>query len=228
MKYATRLEFQCTNNIAEYEAVLLGLRKARAVGIQKLRIKTDSQVVAGHIKKDYKARDTELAKYLQLLRDQEKHFEGFTVKSISRTDNIDADEIAKAAAQKANLPLDVFFQILTQASIKTKQEAPREIHIIQSEYWRASIMAYLRGYYEPEKEVDEVRMQHRSRNYKIVDNQLYKQGICEPLLKCISVEEGRKLLLEIHEGIYGTQEPWLEKHFVKDFIGHQHKMTAKT
>jgi ribonuclease HI len=36
---------------------LLGLRKARAIEIQRLIIKIDSQVVAGHIKKDYKARD---------------------------------------------------------------------------------------------------------------------------------------------------------------------------
>jgi ribonuclease HI len=32
MKYAARLKFQCTNNIAEYEAILLGLRKERAMG----------------------------------------------------------------------------------------------------------------------------------------------------------------------------------------------------
>jgi ribonuclease HI len=81
MKYAARLEFQCTNNIAEYETVLLGLRKAKAMGIQRLVIKTDSQIVAGHIEKDYKARDPELAKYLQFLRDQEKHFEGFKSKT---------------------------------------------------------------------------------------------------------------------------------------------------
>ena len=41
MRYATRLKIQCTNNIAEYEAILLGLRKARAMGIQRLIIKTD-------------------------------------------------------------------------------------------------------------------------------------------------------------------------------------------
>jgi ribonuclease HI len=58
------LKFQCTNNIAEYEVVLLGLRKAKAIGIQRLVIKTDSQIVAGHIGKDYKARDPELARYL--------------------------------------------------------------------------------------------------------------------------------------------------------------------
>ena len=69
MRYAARLEFQYTNNIAEYKAVLLGLRKARAMGIQRLIIKTDYQVVARHIKKDYKARNLELAKYLQFLRE---------------------------------------------------------------------------------------------------------------------------------------------------------------
>jgi hypothetical protein len=118
---------------------------------------------------------------------------------------MDVDEIAKAAAQETSLPPNVFFQILTQASsIKTKQEAPREVHIIQSKDWKAPIMAFLRGFYEPENEVDEVRMKHRTRNYKIINNQLYKQGICEPLLKCISSEEGKNLLLEIHEGICGT------------------------
>jgi ribonuclease HI len=146
MKYTVRLEFQCTNNIAEYEVVLLRLRKAKAIGIQGLIIKTDSYVVARHIEKDYKARDQELAKYLQFLREQEKYFEGFTVKNISITDNSDADEIAKAAAQNTSFPQDVFFQVLTHASIKTKQEVPREVHIIQSEDRRAPIMAYLRGH----------------------------------------------------------------------------------
>ena len=163
MKYATRLEFQCTNNIVEYEAVLLGLQKARAMGIQRLIIKTDSQVMAGYIKKYYKARDPELAKYLYFLREQEKYFEGLIVKNISRTDNSDADEIAKAAAQNISLPQDIFFQVLTHASIKAKQEVPRDIHIIQSEDWRAPIMAYLHGHYEPEDEVNEVRMKHRTR-----------------------------------------------------------------
>jgi hypothetical protein len=160
--------------------------------------------VAGHIEKDYKARNQELAKYLQFLIEQEKYFEGFTIKSISRTENSDADKIAKAVVQNTSLPQHVSFQVLTQASINTKQEVPREVHIIQNEDWRAPIMAYIRGHYKPEDEVNEVRMKHRTRNYKIINNQLYKQEICEPHLKCVSAEEGKKLLSEIHEGICGT------------------------
>jgi hypothetical protein len=47
-------------------------------------------------------------------------------------------------------------------------------------------------------------MKQRTRNYKIINNQLYKQGICAPLLKYISAEEEKKLLSEIHKGICST------------------------
>jgi hypothetical protein len=134
------------------------------MGIQRLVIKIDSQIVAGHIEKDYKARDSELAKYLQCLIDQEKHFKGFTVKNISRNDNSDAYELAKAAAQNSSLPQDVFYQILKQASVKAVQATPRKVHIIQSEDWRAPIMAYLHGHYEPENEVNNIRIKQRTRN----------------------------------------------------------------
>ena len=40
--YAARLEFSMTNNIAEYEAVLLGLRKLRALGVRRCIVRLDS------------------------------------------------------------------------------------------------------------------------------------------------------------------------------------------
>jgi hypothetical protein len=48
--YAARLQFnseadKCTNNIAEYEAILLGLQKLRAIGVQRCIIRTYSKVV---------------------------------------------------------------------------------------------------------------------------------------------------------------------------------------
>jgi hypothetical protein len=62
--YAARLDFSCTNNIAEYEALLLGLWKLKAMGIRRAVLKTDSQVISGHIDKSCKARDPKLEKYL--------------------------------------------------------------------------------------------------------------------------------------------------------------------
>jgi ribonuclease HI len=51
---------RCTNNIAEYEAVILGLRKLRALGVTTCIIKTDSKVVVGQVEKDYTAKDPAL------------------------------------------------------------------------------------------------------------------------------------------------------------------------
>ena len=78
LRYAARLEFLTTNNIAEYEAVLLGLRKLRALGVHRCIIKSDSQVVVGHVEKEFTTKEPELIKYLAAIRRMQKHFAGFS------------------------------------------------------------------------------------------------------------------------------------------------------
>jgi ribonuclease HI len=82
--YAARLDFNCTNNIVEYEALLSGLRKLKAMGIRRAILKSDSQVILGHVDKSSKARDLKLEKYLDAVRRMEASFEGFSVKIIPR------------------------------------------------------------------------------------------------------------------------------------------------
>jgi hypothetical protein len=72
--YAARLDFSCTNNIAEYEAFLLGLQKLKAVRIRSAILKTDSQVISGHVYKSSRARDLKLEKYLDTVRRLEASF----------------------------------------------------------------------------------------------------------------------------------------------------------
>jgi hypothetical protein len=80
LRYALRLNFDnCTNNVAEYEGLLLALRKARTVGARRLVILTDSELVACHIGKTYKAKNHDMMKYLQAVRSMEKFFIGITV-----------------------------------------------------------------------------------------------------------------------------------------------------
>ena len=73
-KYAARLEFKTTNNIAEYEGLILGLNKAKALGAKTVLAKTDAQVMAGQVEKVYVAREPELAKYLATVRALERRF----------------------------------------------------------------------------------------------------------------------------------------------------------
>jgi hypothetical protein len=65
--YAARLEFNSTNNIADYEVVLLRLRKLRTMGIRRAVLKYDSQVITGQVDKSSKARDPKVEKYLDTI-----------------------------------------------------------------------------------------------------------------------------------------------------------------
>jgi ribonuclease HI len=83
-RYAAHLSFalesnRCTNNIAEYEAIILGLRKLRALGDTTCIIRTDSKVVADQIEKEYSAKEPVLMQYFTAICDLEKQFKGFTL-----------------------------------------------------------------------------------------------------------------------------------------------------
>jgi hypothetical protein len=54
----------------------------------------------------------------------------------------------------------------------------------------------------------------------IIEGELFKQGVCSPLLKCLSRAEGQELMKEIHLGICGAHigsRPLLGKVFRQDF-----------
>ncbi|XP_073101479.1 uncharacterized protein [Elaeis guineensis] len=65
VEYTLRFDFSATNNETEYEALIMGLRIAKDLRVQNLRIRTDFQLVAGQVKGDYKAREESMKKYLQ-------------------------------------------------------------------------------------------------------------------------------------------------------------------
>jgi ribonuclease HI len=125
LRYALRLNCDsCTNNMAAYEGLLLARRKARAVGARRLVILTDSELVAGHIGKTYKAKKPDMMKYLQAVRSMEKFFPGITVKSFPRHYNKEADAIAKATALLDPLPPDVFYEATTVRSAADEVAPP--------------------------------------------------------------------------------------------------------
>lgn len=55
--YALRFEFTATNNEAEYEALLAGLRIAIQMGVRNLEANVDSRLVANHVLGEYEAKD---------------------------------------------------------------------------------------------------------------------------------------------------------------------------
>jgi len=187
--------------MAKYEEVLLGLRKLRALGVRRCIIKSDSQVVVGHVKKEFTAKEPELIKYLEAVGRMEKNFIGFSFRHIPRSETSEADELAKEEAQKAPLPVDMFYQALTIKAIKEEEDHPLSIHAIASDDRRAPIFAYLTGTFESGSNHEIKRMNSRTKHYSIVAGDLYKDRIVAPMLKCISREHGIQLLAKMHSGM---------------------------
>jgi ribonuclease HI len=218
--YAARLDFSCTNNIAEYEALPLGLWKLRAMGIRRAILKTDSQVISGHVDKSSKARDPKLEKYLDTVRRLEASFEGFSVKNIPRGENEHANLLAKSAAQGLPLPSEVFFETIKAPSVEHMERAVLAISPVHSEDWRTEIICFLQGNCLSNDEAYNKRMEARTRPYVTIEVELYKHGVCSPLLKCLSRAEGIELMKEIHARLCGSHigsRPLLGKVFRQGF-----------
>jgi ribonuclease HI len=101
-------EHKVSNNITEYEGLLAGLRATNALGIKRLVIKGDSQLVVNFSNKSYTPKDEHMAAYLEEHRKMEKHFQGLELKHIPRGENVEADEIAKRASHCLAQPAGVF------------------------------------------------------------------------------------------------------------------------
>jgi hypothetical protein len=192
--------------------VILGLHKLRALGVTTCIIKIDSKVIVGQIEKEYSAKEPMLMQYLTAIRSLEKQFKEFTLQHIERNKNEEVDTLAKAAAKGEALPSDVFYHVVGTPAVRNPegqqitQDADEHqiINLIMAKDWWAPITLYLQGHYHPSDHNEAKRLKHRSREFAIVNGQLYKKGINQPMLKCITETEGLELLREGHRGTCGS------------------------
>jgi hypothetical protein len=152
------------------------------MGIRRAILKTDSQVISGHVDNCSKARDPKLEKCLDAVQRLEASFEGFSVKNIPRGENKHAHLLAKSAAQGLPLSSEVFFETLKAPSIELMERAVLTISPVHSEDWRTEIISFLQGNCLSNDKAYNKRMEARTKPYVIIEGELYKHGVCSPLL----------------------------------------------
>jgi ribonuclease HI len=77
-------EHKVSNNITEYEGILAGLRAVSALGIKRLTVKGDSQLVVNFSNKSYNPKDEHMVAYLEEHRKMEQRYQGMELKHIPR------------------------------------------------------------------------------------------------------------------------------------------------
>ncbi|XP_071718826.1 uncharacterized protein [Rutidosis leptorrhynchoides] len=96
--FALRFSFPVTNNEAEYEALLSGMRVAKYLKVKELSVYVDSQLVANQFNGIFEAHDESMQTYLKLVQELVVDFDLFQITQVSRTLNKKADALSKLAA----------------------------------------------------------------------------------------------------------------------------------
>jgi ribonuclease HI/transposase InsO family protein len=117
MRYAVCLHFPASNNMAEYEALLCGLRIAIETGIKRLDVRGDSQLVIDQVMKNASCHDDKMEAYCKAVRALEDKFYDIELNHVPRRYNEEADELAKIASERITVPPNVCAQDIAQPSV---------------------------------------------------------------------------------------------------------------
>ncbi|KAM0924514.1 hypothetical protein ACQ4PT_004846 [Festuca glaucescens] len=229
MKYVLRMTFpNASNNEAEYEALIHGMKMAKVCGTTRLKIFGDSQLVAQQVMNQCDAVSDSMIAYKEVYNELEKLFDGCEVNHISRLSNDEADALANIGSQCLAIPPGVFWEEISERSTKAKkqpkkkeklekdsgapaaieesisreEEESHEVMVVQVP-WMQVYVAYISRKEIPEDPVEARRVIRRSKAFTVVKGELYKRSISGVLQRCVTPEEGRVLLKDVHEGVCG-------------------------
>ena len=128
LRYVLQIHFDSSNNEAEYEALLYGLRMAISLGVRRLMVYGDSDLVVNQVMKEWYVRSPAMTGYCNAVRKLEKRFEGLELHHIPRLKNQAADELAKIGSKRVAIPSNVFLEHIHTPSVQEDpftEEAPQ-------------------------------------------------------------------------------------------------------
>jgi ribonuclease HI len=130
VRYIQRLHFPASNNVAEYGALVNGLRIVVELGVRCLDACGDSQLVIDQVMKNSHCRDQKMEAYCDEVRHLEDKFYGLELKHVARWYNETAYELAKIASGRMTVPPNVFSKDIYQPSVKMDDAPePKEVSV---------------------------------------------------------------------------------------------------
>jgi hypothetical protein len=205
--------WKVSNNEAEYEALLHGLCLAASLGIKWLLVYIDSAVVINQVNKSWDRNKENMDAYCLEVRKLENKFYVLEFHHIVRDNNVAVDVLSKLGSTRAQVPAGVFVHELHAPSIPESAPtttvpahppAGQEVMMIDVD-WRQPFIDYLSEQKVPSDKNSAEQLVRRAKSYVLVGDKLYKRGTSSGvLMKCVSREEGKDILEEIHKGVCGN------------------------
>nr|KYP36265.1 Pro-Pol polyprotein [Cajanus cajan] len=201
LELAIKFDFRATNNQAECEALLAGLRLAKDVGVKKLRCCSDSKLITEQVGGSYQTKEPQLQRYNLMVSHLISSFDHFQIEHIPRAQNVRADLLSKLASTKRPGQ----HKTIIQETISTPSYD--SVAILDNNpgqsSWMASIWQYLTDGTLPNDKMEASKIKAKSCHFTIEAGELFKRGFSVPLLKCLDPDQVEYVMSEIHRGICG-------------------------
>src|SRR3954471_7712421 len=123
LRYVLQIHFAASNNVAEYEALIHGLRLAKELGIRRILCYGDSDLVVQQSSGDWDAKDANMASYRFLVQQLSGYFEGCEFHHVLRANNEAEDALSKLGSTRPALPPGLSLEHIKKPSITPSPES---------------------------------------------------------------------------------------------------------
>src|SRR5918992_398825 len=192
---SVKLDFNVTNNAAEYEACIIGLKAAVALKVDKLRVYGDSSLIINQISGKWKGRSESLTPYQTYLEGIASKISQVEYTYLRREDNQFADALAKLAAM-INIPSSVTHMPLVierrnEPAYVNDIEEDLEVNDLNEEPWYTDIKNYVvkREYPLNTTKRQQKALRLLASQYLMYRDELYKRNYSGLNLLCITKEK---------------------------------------
>ncbi|XP_073129090.1 uncharacterized protein [Henckelia pumila] len=197
-KVAIRLSSFKSNNEAEYEAVISGLKLARKAGARHVIVYSNSQLVVQQVQGNFGIREKRLQEYVGLIKQQGEKFSSWSIEQIPREHNAEADALARVASSLTGIDSrEVIQQSGSVMAIEGREEEASK------RSWMAPLVEYLQTGILPGDEAHAQKLRRQVTRFTLINEKLYRRSFQGPLLRCLAQGEVGYVLQEIHEGCCG-------------------------
>ncbi|XP_050229204.1 uncharacterized protein LOC126678343 [Mercurialis annua] len=200
-----RLLLECTNNQAEYEALIFGLEILAELGAKAINVRGDSLLVIKQVIGEFKCESELLIIYCNKARHLIEGFQDTRIEYTERADNGVANDLAQhGSGYKINLQFDAIERETPNLhtggiTIDERKFSVYQLDVTQD--WRVELL----NWFEKPDPTNR-RLRTLALNYVVLAGELYKKGFEGLLFRCIGPKEAMLAMAEVHEGIAGAHQ----------------------
>ncbi|KAL3567809.1 hypothetical protein D5086_030460 [Populus alba] len=202
-----KLHFECTNNTAEYEACILGLKSALELKIKKIDVYGDSILIIYQVKREWKIKEEIFRSYQEYLSTLSEEFKEIKFTHLGREGNHFADTFATLAAMAI---IDLGRKVhLVHIDIRNN---PAHCCSIEEEIdgkpWYYDIKKFVQNqeYLARASKMDKKTLRRLAWDFYLDGEIMYKRSFDGTLLRCLNETDARNALREVHERICSTHD----------------------